>query len=131
LRHNIIPGDEVEKVKNTQFHCWVEDARGEKVFDPEFTEYYSLIRALRGCDEDADRIYVKYKRQEECLKIAMKIAIEKSINLDKSGLDGYYPDACSVNCLRFMRKNEDKNYKICIGAFGWKKRDGSIWFEYG
>ena len=130
LRHNLIPGDEVEKVKNTQFHCWVEDARGNVVFDPEFP-IYSCVRWCRGCDKDADRCYYKYKRQEECLKIEMKTAIQKSIILDKQGYDDYLPDMCSVNCLRFMRKNQGKNYKICIGAFGWKKRDGSIWFEYG
>ena len=130
-RSNIVRGDEIGKVNRQMFHAWVEDSDGNVVFDPEFPRY-KMIKMIHGCDPNEPMCRHRYQQQSECVEILMKDAIQKLIKLSNVGIKPSYNfQQCSHNCYYFMKKNKGKNYNVVVGAAGWKKKNGDIWFEWG
>ena len=146
---NYEPGAPELKIAKGDFHTWIEDKEGNIVFDPWFLEY-DLTKELRGIDKDAKQVHYKFVNQEKCAKLAMKSAIERSLEFSAMfgiggvcagqhdwiegnwGLDHPRHGFCNLNCFNHMKKvnGKDKGYKIVVGAMGWEE-DGSVHLEYG
>ena len=126
------------KIEKGEFHTWIEDKQGNIVFDPHFFEY-DLMKECRGIEKDAKRVHYKFTNQDNCVKIAMRRAIERAIEVDGlfgTGRDNYFWEPrhgfCNLNCYNHMKRvnGKEKGYKVVVGAMGWEE-DGSVHVEYG
>tara|TARA_R100000654_G_scaffold3207_5_gene11125 strand:+ start:7715 stop:8203 length:489 start_codon:yes stop_codon:yes gene_type:complete len=120
------------------FHVWVEDASGNVVHDPHFWQY-DAIKETHGCDPDEPKQYRRFHNQKECRDLVMKKAIRNACmyeNMISQGMTFLGEDRfgfCPINAHYFMRRpeNKGKGYKVVVGAMGWKKGNGEVWWEYG
>ena len=125
----------------TQFHAWVEDKEGQVIFDPWWDDLYKPIQILHACLDGATcRLPWNTAYEAECwdaMKVLMKNQMSELRKMGGKYRDywgvGYRAGRCPVNCAIFMRKEENrgKGYRIRVGSLGWKKPDGSIWWQYG
>ena len=129
---NLIRGvSDLQKVKNTAYHTWVEDSLGNIVFDPNFAED-NFIKTCNGCSQDAPKCQHRYGQQNECVEFCMKQAITKAVQFAGIGFPEMYRHGfCNLNCFYFLRKNKGKDYKMVVGASGWVKKNGDLHFEWG
>ena len=119
------------KCQSGNFHAWVVDTRGNVVFDPDF-DAYRMTKMLNGIDEDAPLVRHPFTDQKTCVNLVMKNAVVRALRFAEMGIDGLVrPNFCSLNCHYFMRANKGKGYRVVVGAAGWQKDDGEIWFEWG
>jgi len=129
---NLIRGvSDLQKVKNTAYHAWVEDALGNIVFDPDFAED-NFVKFCNDCEQDAPKCRYRYEQQEDCVDFCMKSAVGKAVEFASIGFpETYRSGFCNLNCFYYLRKNKGMNYKMVVGASGWVKKNGDLHFEWG
>ncbi len=101
-------------------HFWVE--REGKIIDPYFMEY-DLIKGIQGLS--GDRIYLPAPPLIQCI---FEKVLQRSCG--KRQYTNYKPRCyeCSHNAVYEYQKNGGK---IVFGSMGWKRKDGTIHYEFG
>jgi len=104
-------------------HCWVEDNRGDVIYDPYFT-VYDDIKKHWNCEGEPIRESMPDWKLLTDEAIAIKL--EKGI---KGDWDNPQPFECVMNSYSFCQAFEE--YKFVVGRLGWKKQSGGIHWEFG
>ena len=116
-------------------HAWVADCSGNVIYDPNFKEY-DIIKQINKCGDT--KVYKPFN-----LSFEDEIKIFKYWNIDKryekfEKLPYKWKDTfggCINNAINYIiqskKKNKNKKIYLVIGSFGWKKKNGEPWYEYG
>jgi len=126
------------------FHCWVVKGDGS-IYNPEFKDY-NYIKDVWGIDKDEPIILEPFSKelQLECLKTIMdSIKIEEYLRI----LNNKINEVGNVNDILTYLFVKDpicgkcfcnswyykKLYggKFVIGRMGWRKKDGTVYYEFG
>ena len=119
-----------DEERSGDFHAWVENDKGDIIYDPSFRDYVTIIR-FHGTT--AKRVYVKWTKEEQIkqLKHLMRTHGECFLmvksnpeDLIKNPIFGQ----CIFNALAYKTINGGK---VVIGSMGFRRADGNVWWEYG
>jgi len=133
------------------FHAWVEDENGKVIFDPFFEEYLTdEIHGLERWGASKDKpVYMKWSEGEQmkqkessCMIYKNKIEETRIFCIPEEELEreldtycilrfGKEPqyNCCYGNARAFVLLNN--RGKVVIGALGYKRPDGEVYFLYG
>jgi len=123
-------------VEGNDYHIWIENNEGEVVYDPpmEKSGFYETICKIRDCDIKKP-YYYEWSNQKKHLD---EQYVDEMINenIYHSDLNEFYkrpqPRYCRSNAIGYyINQTSQDNLRIVIGSFGWEKRDGTIWWEFG
>jgi len=137
------PAKDYQKLINaSDFHCWVENANGKVVFDPDFPEY-QMIRNIRGCTKEQHHkgFPMKYQKilwnkKKKEIKTNMKLHSRFGVNRDITpclkmfGLEPRYA-YCHYNASGYVANHRGEGLKIVIGSMGWTQKSGGVFWEFG
>ena len=117
-------------IDNMDFHMWV--VKDGEIIDPHFKEY-DAIKFIRGCI--MDRTSVMYEPfpvllQQEILEKEYKTVGRLA---DTKELIDFFADTpqcykCMFNSICYQKKYGGD---IVVGRLGWKREDGTVWWEFG
>ena len=128
--NDIIKGDDF-----IDAHAWVADCSGNVIYDPNFEEY-DIIKQINECSDT--KVYKPFNFSiEDENKIYKCWDIEKKYEMLER-LPFKFPvqfGNCIYNALSYIiqskKKNKNKKIYLVIGSFGWKKKNGEPWYEFG
>jgi len=116
-------------------HAWIVD-ENNKIIDWDFEEYQFTRDLLELTDECC---YEEFdtKKQIDCAIYIKKQTDKKRMmvgnNYFDNWLDKFYiapvSGMCYYNALAYKKHNP--NCKIVFGKFGWKRKNGEVYWEYG
>ena len=115
-------------------HAWIID-ENKNIIDWDFEEYKFTKDLLDLTDECCYEMY-DTKKQIECASYIKKQVDKRKLiegdNFD-TWLDKFYAcpvkGMCYYNSLAYKKHNP--KCKIAFGKFGWKRKDGEPYWEYG
>jgi hypothetical protein len=107
------------------FHVWIEDSKGNVIFDPHFIEYEGMC-VMHGCDPNQP---VRHPWKDQTFWFNEKVPHEmEKLELYRTPK----PFCCNYNCWAHMIYEKPKDAKIVVGSLGWRKtKKVEAWWEYG
>lgn len=111
-------------------HAWVVLPNGE-IYDPEFP-YYSFCKLVHGIEAKAENVYAPIKDKQERQKIwacVWVLFVKPRKALLQQYLTTPKENCCFVNAYAFHKANPGS--VMNFGRMGWRKTDGSVWWEFG
>jgi len=129
---------------DTDFHCWVIREDGS-IYNPEF-KVFDTIKERWSIDKDEPIILEPFSKelQIECLKTVMScLEVEKYLREKTNGLDElsnvddiltylFVKDPIFGKCwCNSWYYKKLYGGKFVIGRMGWRKKDGTVYYEFG
>tara|TARA_R100000935_G_C2728112_1_gene120778 strand:- start:133 stop:588 length:456 start_codon:yes stop_codon:yes gene_type:complete len=125
------------------FHCWLVNKNTGDIIDPTgngLPNQKRLICDIRKLDPTKP-VYSEWSRNRELYYKKHIADLEKvpadylESMMEREGREFGCWGCCnwnSVIALKQMLPEEADNWRVAIGSYGWKTRDGlSQWYEYG
>ena len=146
LTQYFVPRLKFDLSSPSDYHAWVEDDYGNVIFDPFFDEELHLEAVgleFWGAMKDKPR-YIRWDESEQKKQTAYlkESTVQMMTERDKKRFDydGFFVrylnlysspryDMCWGNARAYVAKN--KLGKVVIGAKGYERADGFVYFRYG
>jgi len=124
--------------KGVSHHSWIYNKTTGKIIDPYFWEY-DMIKQFRNCV--GNRIYKKVggdrKRkiwEDANFKHNIQV-LTRLYNTNKAQFylvkkEQYHYRNCQFNVCLDYAENSNDDLVLCVGAMGWRREDGSIFWEF-